>query len=180
MNESLLILAKRYAKAILDLALQGSVAAQAGSQLTLLAEVALGDPKARAFWRSLKIPDDEKHHTLQDILEKMDALALVRNTINLLLDNGRLAMLPEIAKAYRTRARQLSRTVHATVTSAGDLSPEMTDRIRDGLARMTGQTVELTHAVDPGLLAGVRVRIGNTVIDGSARGRLQALARSFA
>jgi F-type H+-transporting ATPase subunit delta len=180
MNESLLILAKRYAKAILDLALQESVIAQADSQLALLAEVTLSDLKARAFWRSLKIPDDEKHHTLQDILEKMDALALVRNTANLLLDTGRLTLLPEIAKAYSVRARRLSQTVHATVTSAGDLSPEMTDRIRDGLARMTGQTVELATAIDPSLLAGVRVRIGNTVIDGSARGRLQALARSFA
>lgn len=180
MNENLLILAERYAKAILNLAVGESVVAQAGSQLALLAEVTLGDPKARAFWRSLKVPDDEKHHTLQDVLEKMDALALVRNTVNLLLDSGRLPLLPEIATAYHTRARRRSQTVHATVTSAGDLSPEMTDRIRDGLARMTGQTVEMTRAVDPGLLAGVRVRIGNTVIDGSARGRLQALVRSFA
>lgn len=179
MKESVLILAQRYAKAVLDLAVEGHVVDQAGDQLGDLAAACLPDRKAWAFWRSLKVPEEEKRHTLQDILEAMDALSLVRNTANLLLDGGRFELLGDLVKCYRQRARELSGAVEVTVTSAAELDEELLARLRQGLAQMTGKMILLTTETDPQLIAGVRVRVGNRVIDGSARGRLEALGRSF-
>lgn len=180
MRGNVLTLATRYARAVIGLARDDGTIDETGRQLATLAEAVLPDRTAWAFWRSLKVPADEKRDTLQDILERMDASALVRNTANLLMERGRLELLPDLATAYRRQARELSQEVEATVASASALGDEMLDRIRQGLARMTGKTVRLTAEVDPELLSGIRVRIGNRVIDGSARGRLAALARSFA
>lgn len=180
MKESILVLAKRYAKAALELAREADAIEQVGRELDVLAQVCLADTKARAFWRSLKVPDDEKRHTLQDILEQMDALGTARNTANLLLDRGRFSLLPEIVAAYRAEARRISRVVHATVTAAFELSEELQERLRRGLAQMTGEDVAMTTEVDPELIGGITVRVDNRIIDGSARGRLQALSRSFA
>ena len=59
MQESVLILAQRYAKAVLGLAVEAEAVDKVGDQLAALATAALGDTKARAFWRSLKIPAEE-------------------------------------------------------------------------------------------------------------------------
>jgi len=68
----------RYAKALLGLAVEADAVGAVSDQLDALAGVCLGEVRAQAFWRSLKVPEDEKRHTLQDILEKMDAHGLGR------------------------------------------------------------------------------------------------------
>jgi len=179
-KESVLILSQRYAGAVLGLAVEADATTKVGDQLATLAEVCFPDAKARAFWRSLKVPADERRHTLQDILERMDAHGLVRNTANLLMDRGRFELLPDLVAAYRRKVKELSLTVDAKVTSAGELDSRLLAEIRQGLTQMTGKSVSLTTEVDPALISGIRVRVGNKVIDGSARGRLEAIGRSFA
>ena len=180
MQETTIILAERYAKAVIELAMATGDTDLVGDQLAEVAAVCLSDGKARGFWRTHKVPADEKRHTLQDILEQMDATALVRNTVNLLLDRGRFDLLPEIVKAYRLRARELSGVAEVTVTSAFELGADRQEELRDGLARMTGKTVLVKAQEDRELIGGVRIRVGNLVIDGSVRGRLRALGRTFA
>jgi len=65
------------------------------------------------------------------------------------------------------------------VTSAVELSPDLRETLRQGLAKATGRNVQLNTTVDPSLIGGVRVQLGNTIIDGSVRRRLQSVARSF-
>jgi len=179
MSASVNILAERYAKALLALAAEASVAEEAGRQLEQLARNCFSDKTMAAFWQSSKIPESERQDVLQDALEAMDALTVVRNMANVLLERGRFALLPEVAEAYARQAREQSGSVAAEVTSAVELSPDLRETLRQGLAKATGRNVQLNTTVDPSLIGGVRVQLGNTIIDGSVRRRLQSVARSF-
>ena len=172
-------LADRYAKAVLQLAQEAGQVEAAGNELSRLAATCLGDRQARTFWRSAKVPADDKQHTLQDVLEAMSAQAIIRNPANLLLEHGRFFILPEIAACYRSRALELTGVLEATVTSSAALSEQDLTQVSQGLAASYGKTIRLRAEVLPDLLGGIQVRIGNTVIDGSVRGRLSAMERAF-
>jgi F-type H+-transporting ATPase subunit delta len=70
--------------------------------------------------------------------------------------------------------------LEATVTSSAALSEQDLALVSQGLAESFGKTIRLRAEVSPELLGGIQVRIGNTVIDGSVRGRLNAMGRIFA
>ncbi|MBN2584028.1 MAG: ATP synthase F1 subunit delta [Planctomycetes bacterium] len=173
------VLPSRYAKAILQLAVQEGQVDEVGRQLALVSQYVLGDRELAAFWRSTKVSADDKRNALQDVLEKMDAPTLVRNTVNFLLDRGRLLFLPDITAAYARQAQELAHSVEATVTLAADMPDDIVGQLGDGLSRTFGKKVVVRTEVDPELLGGLVVRIGNTIIDGSVRGRLAAFARSL-
>ncbi len=179
MKGSVLILAGRYAEAVLELAVAEERVDEVGTQLESLAAACFADKKTRAFWRSLKVPEEEKRHTLQDLLEQMDALTVTRNTANLLMDRGRFELLPNLVRSYRDQAWERSGRAEATVRTATPLSEQMEARLVDGLSRMTGKSITLKAEVDPELLGGIQVQIGNRIIDGSALGRLRAIGRRF-
>jgi F-type H+-transporting ATPase subunit delta len=88
---------------------------------------------------------------------------------------GRIELLPRVAAELRRMWEQRQGIVHAVVTSAAPLSQAEGDAVRDKLAAMTGDTVELELQVDPSLLGGVLVHMGDRLIDGSVRGRLERL-----
>lgn len=101
---------------------------------------------------------------------------VVSNLVTVLVDNHRLAYLPDIAEMFdRLRDEQAGRR-RIQVISAQSLAAADTAALTTALTRRLSCTIELTVTVDPALLAGVIVRIGDTTLDGSARGRLQALA----
>ncbi len=173
------ILAKRYAKAVLDLAVEAGQVDQIGQQLSVLHEAVLGEPRSRAFWSTKSIGEDEKRNVLQDILEAMDAHGVVRNTINFMLERRRLMLLPPLVEAYQDLARAISHTIDARVVSATELTPEQLQRLAEALKQAFGQRVELVTEVDKSLVGGLRVETEGRIIDGSVRGRLAALAQSI-
>jgi F-type H+-transporting ATPase subunit delta len=174
-----MVLPSRYAKAILELAVQEGQVDEVGRQLSQVSECVLGDRRLSAFWRSTRVSQDDKRNALQDVLEKLDALAVVRNTVNFLLDRGRLLHLADIAESYRAQAQEMAHSVEATVTAAAALGDEAVSRLGEGLSRAFGKRVIVRAEVDGQLLGGLMVRIGNTIVDGSVRGRLAAFARSL-
>jgi len=173
------VLPNRYAKAVLQLAVHEQQTDQVGRQLAVLARACLSDRPSAAFWHSTKVPSEEKRHTLQDVLESMDALGLIRNTANLLLDRDRFGILPDLAVAYREQAQRLTQSVEATIASAAELPEEALDRVREELGRKIGKTILVKTEINPELIGGIKVRVGNLIIDGSARGRLAAVGRMF-
>ena len=186
MRQTAQILAERYANALLELAVEHNLADVLGDQLAQLAAtcypVTNGKPEPRAanFWRSPKISAEDKRDLLQDFLEKLNAHTLVRNLANLLLERGRIEILPDLVAAYRAGVQQLHKIVEAHAVSAFALNADTQERLRLGLEKLSGRSVQLQLAVDPALLGGVRVRLGNLVIDGSVLGRLQTIRRDFA
>jgi F-type H+-transporting ATPase subunit delta len=99
----------------------------------------------------------------------------VLNLIVLLLRRGRIDQLPRVAQEFARLDDKRQGIVHATVTSAAALSPDEVRALTQRLEQTTGDHVSLEVQVDPSLLGGLVVRIGDRLIDGSVRGRLERL-----
>lgn len=170
--------ARRYAEAALSIAerddsLDTWVAAlEAASERMAVPELmrVLADP-ALAF------------DTRRQVAEQVMADAVTggpRNLVLLLVRRGRIELLPEVAVQLRRLSDQRQGIVDATVTSAALLTDAEVDAMRDRLAAMTGGRVDISLQVDPAILGGVMVRIGDRLIDGSVRGRLERLRTRLA
>jgi len=104
----------------------------------------------------------------------------VLNLVLLLLRRGRIDLLPRVAQELARLDDLRNGVVKATATSAAPLEPDEVRALTARLQRLTGGRVELTTDVDPSLLGGVIVRLGDRLIDGSVRGRLERLRSRLA
>ena len=103
-----------------------------------------------------------------------------RRLLEVLADNGRLVLLPEIAALYDQLKADAERVVRATVTSAQPLDAAELDKLRASLRQRFGQDVEVATAVDPALIGGAVIDAGDVVIDGSIRTKLARLGAALA
>jgi F-type H+-transporting ATPase subunit delta len=103
-----------------------------------------------------------------------------RNFVQLLADNGRLLLLPQIAAQYAALRADVENTVDVTVTSALPLTAEQGAKLSDALTRRLRRTVRLNTTVDPSLIGGAVVRAGDFVVVGSLRGRIERLGNTMA
>ena len=99
----------------------------------------------------------------------------VENLALMLTRRNRLELLPAIAAQYSRLVNRSRGVVEATVTSAAPLTPDQTAALRAKVAAMTGATVDLESAVDPALIGGLTLRVGDRLLDASIRGRLSRL-----
>ncbi len=97
----------------------------------------------------------------------------------MLVDKRRQDILPGIHEAYNDQANQYFKRVEVFAASAVELTDKECGLLSDKLARHLGSSVLLRTRVDPGLLGGLVCRIGDTVYDGSLRGRLNRLGRQI-
>lgn len=102
-----------------------------------------------------------------------------RNFVQLLAQNQRLALLPEIAAQFALLRAEVENTVDVEIVSAIELSPADTEKFTRALTRRLNRIVRLHPSVDPGLIGGAIVRAGDLVLDGSLRGKLERLGESM-
>lgn len=166
--------ARRYAEAAYLLATEDGNAEAWLDGLQNIAAL-FGDPEAERFFANTSVSADAKRQLVEKSLAGADQKVL--NLALLLLRRGRTQLGPQIAQAYQEildRARGIS---HATVTSAVPLSDSERSAVEARLRELAGGPVTVQTEVDEGILGGLVVRIGDRLIDGSTRSRLQALKR---
>lgn len=98
----------------------------------------------------------------------------------LLAESGRLALLPEISGLYEQLRAEAEQVVHATVTSAAELSDGELNSLVAALKQRFGRQVQVRTAVDPSLIGGAVIAAGDVVIDGSIKGKLSRLQNVLA
>ncbi|MFN3884831.1 MAG: F0F1 ATP synthase subunit delta [Rhodocyclaceae bacterium] len=101
------------------------------------------------------------------------------NFLRILVDNRRLDVLPEISALFEELKNAQEGTREALVTSAFPITDEQLGRLVDDLERKFGCRIKATVQVDPELIGGVRIALGDQVIDASVRGKLNAMAASL-
>ena len=98
------------------------------------------------------------------------------NFVKVLAENGRLSVLPEIGTQFETLKANAEGTLEATITSAQELTQAQVDDLVAGLKAKFSRAVNVRVAVDPELIGGAVIAIGDQVIDGSVKGRLQRMS----
>ena len=167
--------ARRYAEAAFEVALRGGDAELDGwrDDLALAAEV-LGHPEVQPVVDNPAIATADRAAIVDKLLEKRvrpGALRLVR----LLVERGRASEIGRVSEQFQRQLNVHRGIVIATVTSATPLTDDETAEIRKRVEAMADATVDMRTAVDPALLGGLTVQIGDRFLDASIRGRLERL-----
>ena len=170
--------ARRYAEAIFELGDESRALEQWQEDLQVLAEVA-GDGGVVAALESVKPPLEDRLALLDRALAGMSPLT--RNLARLLVSRGRFSLLPQIASVYEEMLDARNNVVRAQVTSAVPLSEDERRDVVERVRALTGASdVRLEARVDPAIIGGLILRIGDRLIDGSTRARLVQLRRRLA
>ena len=136
----------------------------------------------RALVERLQAEDVElkERQVALDGLLPADADALVRNLLNVLLQRGDLSLLPEVATALRDRLRQVAAgPVTVEVTTAQPLPADQRTVLEERLAQEYGRDLAYAYHVDPAILGGVIVRVGDKLMDSSVASRLAAMRQAL-
>jgi F-type H+-transporting ATPase subunit delta len=165
--------ARRYAEAAFQVALRDDELDGWRDDLATAADI-LGRPEVETVVDSPAIPSAERLAVVAKLLEgrvRPGALRLV----SLLVERGRARELGRLSEQYQRQLNAHRGIVVATVTSAAPLTTDETAEIRTRVEAMAGSTVDLRTEVDPLLLGGLTVQIGDRLLDASIRGRLERL-----
>lgn len=170
-------LARPYARAVFELAREKDQLESWSDQLAFLASV-VDEPSVRALLESPRMTPEQRAELIVQIGEgRLDDEG--KSLLRVLAENDRLDALPEIAAVYELQRAAEAGCVEAEVISAFALDEKQQTELAQALRQRMGSEVRLTCQTDDTLLGGVIVRVGDTVIDGSIRGRLQRMAATL-
>jgi F-type H+-transporting ATPase subunit delta len=122
----------------------------------------------------------QKQAVAEQIAARLGASKIVRNFLFVVIDHNRTQALPELAEAFEQVIRKRQGMAEAEVVSATELSEAQKKSIAQTLEKKTGKKIEAKFSLDPALLGGAVVRIGDTIYDGSLRHRLDAMRAKLA
>ncbi len=167
--------ARRYARALFQLAKEDQQTTQIGDQLDSLRALFDSSPELREALLTPLYPVRERRQVLRRISEAEGVSGLVTNFYSYLIDQRRLIDFPGIHEEYARLVDEESGLVTAAVVTASPLDEASRDRLRRALCERTGFDVRLELVVDPSLIGGAIAKVGDLVFDGSIRAQLDQL-----
>jgi len=170
----------QYANALADIAMAQGAAEPVMQQLTGFGALYAESGELRNFLASPAVTKEAKHRVIEKLLARVGGSKTVRNFLFVIVDHKRTHVLPEMIAAFQDVIRQRQGITDAQVSSAVELSKTQKAEMEFTLEKMTGKRVEAKFSLEPGLLGGAVVRVGDTVYDGSLRGRLNELRARLA
>jgi len=170
--------ARRYAEAVFQLAVRDDDVARWRADLAA-AVAAVGESRVARVLADRGLAFEARQHLIEAVMGSAIRTP-VRNLALLLLQRGRLESLPGVLAEFVRLDNARQGIVTATATSAVPLEPAEVRELTARLEQLTGGSIELSQRVDPALLGGVQVRLGDRLIDGSVRGRLERLRHRLA
>jgi len=166
----------RYARALLDVAVKEQADLELiENELSQFADLFKQYPLLEKVLLNPAVPVPRKRAAVADLLAQAKFTPIVTKLLTLLADRDRLVLIPDLLASYRDRLLEHRGVVRAEVTTASPLDPGRADAIRQGLAALTGRTVQLATKIDPAIVGGLIARIGSTVYDGSVTRQLEKM-----
>lgn len=175
------VVARRYAGALFALSGRegGDARDRHGECLGGLAEMLRLEPKLALTLKSPVVSVAEKKAVLKELLNYLGADATMRNFCYLLADKGRLGALAQIAACYGDMLDAANGVLRGKVITAIRLSPDKQAKLREDLKKRIGSDIELGFDVDPEILGGMVLAVGDKVLDSSLRAQLGILRESL-
>jgi F-type H+-transporting ATPase subunit delta len=171
--------AERYARAIFELAVEANELGTITGQFRAIAEAFKTSPELQSIAENPVVDEASRDGLLKELGARLGLSALAVNSLRLVGARKRLRALPDIAAELQRLADDNAGVLRATVTSAKPLTEEYYARLGAELQKTTGRRILFERREDASLIGGVVTRIGDHTIDGSVRGRLQALERQL-
>ncbi len=168
------ISAKRYAQAVLELALEQQGQERCQQDLrNIISE--LEDKKIIALLEDPSLSLSTKEGILKERLGEIPPLSL--NLMLLLIKKGRLRRIDDISRQYDSLLDILQGIQRASITTAIPLEDDDQRKVSHRLEEMTGHKVSISSYLDPSIIGGIKVKIGDTLLDGSVHGKLASLRK---
>lgn len=166
--------AKRYARALFNAAEHGKVVEAVEADLDAIHSLSLNDAKFRGFFESPRISREDKIR-IADKLFSDRVTALTMAMLRLMLNKRRENEFDAIREEFVRLRRERGEVLYAVITSAVELTAQERDALLAKLASQSGKRVEADFRTDGSLMGGIKVAVGNYVLDGTVRGSLNLL-----
>jgi F-type H+-transporting ATPase subunit delta len=171
-------LAEVYARALFEAARDNDVLDRVHDELGEFADALEDERNLQVFLFSPYFSSEEKKDGVKRIVSDADERLV--NFLELLAERHRMPALFRIRRTFDAMWAEENKLLPVTVTSAVDLDESLVKDIGKRIEEQTGRQVELSSKVDPGVLGGLQVRVGNMVLDATVRNRLEQLRKQVA
>jgi F-type H+-transporting ATPase subunit delta len=169
-------MARRYAGALFDLALESKAAEAVKNDLDQFDALIAANPDLARLVRSPVFGADEQLAALSAILDKAGIKGLAANFLRVITTNRRLFAVREMIRGYRALIARHKGEVTAQVTVAEKLSDKNLDALKDALKSVTGgKDIDFDVNIDPAVIGGLIVKVGSRMVDSSLRTKLNAI-----
>jgi F-type H+-transporting ATPase subunit delta len=171
-------LAQVYARSLFQVALEHGRLDELREQLGQFADALDQHRELAVFFFSPYFSSQEKRDALDTLLDGADEIFI--NFLELLIENHRMPVIFRIRQEYERLWEEENRMLPVEITSAIALDDATTDSVGKNIGERTGRKVTLAARVDPDILGGIIIRVGNSILDASIRNRLEQLRRHVA
>ena len=172
MNQS--TIGRRYASALFQL-LEESGVEPARNALGALSQGLEDTPALKHVLASPVFKFEEKQVVLEELCQRIQAPAVIRDFLNQLLKNNRAVMLPEVSRAFSDLADQKKGIQQIRVSSAKPLDSTEKEQVIRELSEKLGRSVDVVFETESKLIAGLKIYIGSQVFDNTVLGRLTGM-----
>jgi F-type H+-transporting ATPase subunit delta len=168
-------LAKRYAKALVQLGSEGGLIDRFRDELSIVDGIFSSNSELRAAFADPALTHEQKKSIMKELIGKTECSELVGNFLLLLVDKNRVAFLGQIVQTYETLADEFSGVIRPVIKTAFALDDSQIVSIQNALEKKTGKKVVPQMIVDASLLGGVITQIGDIAYDNSVKTQLKRI-----
>ncbi|WP_106496057.1 F0F1 ATP synthase subunit delta [Lentibacillus sp. Marseille-P4043] len=172
------VVAKRYADALFQLGNEKQIQDQLVDEFRIVKEVFQANKQLFTFLKHPRVNNEKKKQFLQEAFQGMSDDVV--NTLKLLVERHRIEIIPSVIDHLSQLANDAKGIAEATVYSVRELSDAEIEELAAKFAkRFNKQAIKLENKVDPSIVGGVKLRMGNTIYDGSLSGKLKRIERDI-
>lgn len=171
-------LAQVYARSLFEVAREQNKLDELREQLGQFADAMKQNRELELFFFSPYFSTNEKQEGLEKLLDGADEQLM--NFLKLLVENHRMPVIYRLRREYERLWERENRLLPVVLTSAVELDEQTVKDLGERIGERTGNTVALTTKVEPDIIGGIVVRVGNSILDASIRNRLEQLRTQVA
>lgn len=167
--------AQRYARAVFSLGIESGEFERIGQEIHAVSSAVDADETLKDVLSNPLYDAGVRREIITGLAEKNGFTSTARNFLLLLVDKDRISLITEISKCYQGLADEKAGKMKATVVTASKVSEGLVTELTASLEKGTGKKVSLSYEVDPALIGGIVLKVGDIIYDGSIRTQLHKL-----